>query len=117
MKVVLTTVFLALQFLSVGLVHAANAEKGQQLVEKGNCVSCHGAGLKAPILPAYPKLAGQYPDYLFYALRAYQVGNSNPLFGRVNAIMATQVQAFSTADLQDIAVYISSLPGDFVVKK
>ena len=117
MKVVITTAFLALLLSSAGLVHAANAERGQQLVEKGNCASCHGAGLKAPILPAYPKLAGQYPDYIFYALRAYQIGGSNPLFGRVNAIMSTQVQPFTTNDLQDIAEYISSLPSDFVVKK
>ena len=114
MKVALiTAVFLS----SSGLVHAASVEKGQALVEQGNCASCHGAGLNAPIMPAYPKLAGQYPDYLYYALHAYQVGNSNAQYGRVNAIMASQVQAFSEADLHDIAAYISSLPGGFVVKK
>ena len=117
MKFVLTLIS-SFAFLSCfGLAHAANADKGQQLVEKGNCVSCHGAGLKSPILPVYPKLAGQHSDYLFYALRAYQIGNTNPLYGRVNAIMATQVQPFSTSDLQDIAEYISSLPSDFVVRK
>jgi cytochrome c553 len=62
-------------------------------------------------------LAGQYPDYLFYALKAYQVGNSNAQYGRNNAVMASQVQAFSDADLQDIAAYIPSLPGNFVIKK
>jgi cytochrome c553 len=111
---------------SIGLVQIANAasiEKGQALVEKGNCASCHGAGLNAPIAPAYPRLAGQPADYLFYALRAYQVGGSNPNFGRVNAIMASQVQgtpdvkAYSQQDLQDMAAYISSLPGSLVLKK
>ncbi|QWD60973.1 cytochrome c [Polynucleobacter sp. MWH-UH35A] len=105
---------------SVGLVNVANAasvDKGQALVEKANCASCHGAGLNAPILPAYPKLAGQYSDYLYYALKAYKVGNSNAQFGRNNAIMGSQVQNFSDADLQDIAAYIASLPGNFVVKK
>ena len=117
MKFALVTAFL---LSSIGLINVANAasvDKGQALVEKANCASCHGAGLNAPILPAYPKLAGQYPDYLFYALKAYKVGNGNAQYGRNNAIMGSQVQAFSEADLQDIAAYIASLPGNFVIKK
>jgi cytochrome c553 len=107
-------------FSTVGLFNVANAasvDKGQALVEKGNCVSCHGVGLNAPIMPAYPKLAGQYPDYIYYALKAYKVGNGNAQYGRNNAVMGSQVQAFSDADLHDIAAYVSSLPGNFVVKK
>jgi cytochrome c553 len=110
----------AVLFSSIGLVNVANAasvDKGQALVEKGNCASCHGAGLNAPILPIYPKLAGQYPDYLYYALKAYKVGGSNPQYGRNNAIMGALVQGYSDADMQDIAAYIASLPGNFVIRK
>ncbi|QWE05614.1 cytochrome c [Polynucleobacter sp. JS-JIR-5-A7] len=111
---------IAVLLSSIGLVHVANAasvEKGQALVEKANCASCHGAGLNAPILPAYPKLAGQYPDYIYYALKAYKVGNGNAQYGRNNAVMGSQVQAFSDADMQDIAAYVASLSGNFVIKK
>lgn len=114
MKVAL---FTAILLSSIGLAQAASAEKGQALVEKANCASCHGANLNAPILPAYPKLAGQYQDYLYYALRAYKVGNANAQFGRNNAVMSSQVQSFSDADMNDIAAYIASLPGNFVIKK
>ena len=107
----------AILLSSIGVAQAASADKGKALVEKANCASCHGAGLNAPILPAYPKLAGQYPDYLYYALRAYQVGGNNAQFGRNNAVMSSQVQSFSDADLQDMAAYISKLPGNFVIKK
>ena len=107
----------AILLSSIGLAQAASAEKGQTLVEKANCASCHGAGLNAPILPAYPKLAGQYSDYLYYALKAYKVGNGNAQYGRNNAIMGSQVQTFSDADMQVIAAYIASLPGNFVVKR
>ena len=107
----------AILLSSIGIAQAASADKGKALVEKGNCASCHGAGLNAPILPAYPKFAGQYPDYLYYALRAYQVGGNNAQFGRNNAVMSSQVQSFSDADLQDMAAYISKLPGNFVIKK
>jgi len=114
------TLITAALLSSIGLVNVANAasiDKGQALVEKANCASCHGAGLNAPILPVYPKLAGQYSDYLYYALKAYKVGNGNAQYGRNNAIMGSQVQNFSDADMQDIAAYIASLPGNFVIKK
>ena len=117
MKFALITAVLLSSIGLVNVANAANKEKGQALVEKANCASCHGAGLNAPILPTYPKLAGQYADYLFYALKAYKVGNGNAQFGRNNAVMGSQVQNFSDADLQDMAAYISSLPGNFVVKK
>jgi cytochrome c553 len=116
-KVALITVVLLSSIGLTSIANAANIENGKAIVEKANCASCHGAGLNAPILPAYPKLAGQYPDYLYYALKAYKVGNGNPLYGRNNAIMGSQVQAFSDADLHDIAAYVGSLPGSFVVKK
>lgn len=37
----------AILLSSIGLAQAASAEKGQALVEKANCASCHGAGLNA----------------------------------------------------------------------
>ena len=114
MKFPLITIIL---LSSIGIAQAASAEKGKALVEKANCASCHGANLNAPILPAYPKLAGQYSDYLYYALKAYKVGNANPQYGRNNAVMSSQVQAFNDADLQDMALYISKLQGNFVIKK
>jgi cytochrome c553 len=114
MKFALVT---AVLLSSIGLANAASVDKGQALVEKANCASCHGAGLNAPIMPAYPKLAGQYPDYIYYALKAYKEGNGNAIYGRNNAVMGSQVQAFTDADLQNIAAYVASLPGNFVIKK
>jgi cytochrome c553 len=108
---------------------AADIAAGKALVDKGGCVACHGQGMNAPITPDYPKLAGQHPDYLYHALLAYQV-TGVPQVGRSNAIMQGQVNAnpavttkdgkprpFTRKELQDIAAYIGSLPGGFVVKK
>ena len=81
------------------------------LLTKGNCASCHGANYSKPIDGAYPKLAGQHADYLYVALKAYQIeGNSK--VGRANAIMASQVKQFTHAELKSIAGYIASLPGE-----
>lgn len=83
----------------------------QALLTKGNCLACHGEGLNKPIDPSYPKLAGQHADYLFVALKAYQITN-NPQIGRSNAIMAPQAKQFSHAELKMLAQYIGGLPGD-----
>ncbi|BAL97028.1 c-type cytochrome [Rubrivivax gelatinosus] len=81
------------------------------LLERGACSSCHGADFNRPIAPAYPKLAGQHRDYLLAALRAYGT-ERHPQIGRANPIMSAQVKPFTVAELQTIADYVASLPGD-----
>ena len=81
------------------------------LLQKGACVSCHGANFSKPIDASYPKVAGQYADYLYTALKAYQIGN-NPHIGRANAIMQGQVKQFSHGELKELAQYLASLPGE-----
>jgi cytochrome c553 len=81
------------------------------LLAKGACASCHGADFSKPIDGAYPKIAGQYPDYLFAALKSYKV-EGNPQVGRGNAIMGAQVKQFSNKELKMLAQYIGSLPAD-----
>nr|WP_150668515.1 c-type cytochrome [Pandoraea anhela] len=108
---------------------AGDVVKGKALVDKGMCASCHGANLNAPIAPEYPKLAGQYADYVYNALRAYQ-NETSLVYGRSNAIMKTQVMSnpatigkdgkprpFTSQELLDISAYIESLPGDLVTRK
>jgi len=81
------------------------------LLAKGACASCHGPNFSKPIDPGYPKLAGQQPDYLAAALRAYGT-TGNPNVGRGNAIMAGQVKQFKHDELKAIAQYLGSLPGE-----
>lgn len=82
-----------------------------ELLKRGNCVSCHGANFSTPIDPSYPKLGGQHADYLFIALKAYQTRNSARI-GRDNAVMGGMAAPFSHKELQLLAQYIGSLPGD-----
>lgn len=89
---------------------APPAEVGA-LLTKGACASCHGADYNKPIDGAYPKLAGQPADYLYVALKSYQV-EGRAVHGRANAIMSGQVKQFKLAELKAMANYISSLPGD-----
>lgn len=84
------------------------------LLEKGQCVTCHGSNFSKSVDPSYPKLGGQHADYLFVALKSYQT-SGNPHMGRNNATMVAQVQNFSHAELKAIAQYLSSLPGELKV--
>ena len=80
-----------------------------ELLKKGNCASCHGENFNKPIDPSYPKLAGQHADYLYYALKAYQV-DKNPQVGRNNAIMVGMAKPFTHAELKQVAAYLATLP-------
>lgn len=85
------------------------------LLEKGACVSCHGANLSKPIDPSYPKLAGQHADYLFVALKSYTVEGNN-VVGRSNGVMAGIAKQFKPAELKQIANYLGSLDGELETK-
>ena len=91
---------------------AAPAASGHaaELVAKGNCVSCHGNSFSAPIDPSYPRIAGQYDDYVYVALKAYKADGSSAQVGRNNAIMGGVAKQFSNAELKEIAAYVGSLP-------
>lgn len=89
---------------------------GKVAVEKQNCASCHGVDYNTSIDPSYPKLAGQYHDYLRQALVSYQRGNT-AMNGRNNAIMTAEAKKLSREDIENISAYLASLPGTLVVRK
>ena len=69
-----------------------------------SCIDCHGADGNAPIDPTYPKLGGQYGDYLAHALQAYRAGD------RQHALMTPQAKDLSDQDIADLAAYFGSRP-------
>lgn len=94
----------AVMAAAIAPASAADLAKGQQLAQ-AQCAACHGKDFASPIDPSYPKLAGQYPDYLEKALRDYQTG------ARKNAIMAGLAKPLSRADIKNLSAYLASLPG------
>ena len=75
------------------------------------CIACHGANFSTPTDGTIPRLAGQHADYLQNALRAYQI-EGNPHVGRSNAMMNPMAKPLTTADVEQIADYLASLPGE-----
>ena len=85
-----------------------------QLLQKGACVSCHGENFSKPIDPSYPKIAGQYADYLFVALKSYK-DDQGAYVGRSNGVMAGIAKQFTNAELKALAAYVGSLDGSLQV--
>lgn len=73
--------------LAMGATCAAAAD-GAALYKQKTCASCHGADAKTPVIPAYPKLAGQNPDYLFQQLKDIKSGaRKNAMTAAMSGIM------------------------------
>jgi cytochrome c553 len=92
--------------LGVGLFMAipalADAAAGKQKSQV--CQGCHGVDGNNTN-PQFPRLAGQYPDYLAQALHEYKSGE------RKNAIMQGFAANLSDQDIADITAYFASQTG------
>jgi len=91
-----------------------NIAAGEQLAStKGqatgqSCVDCHGAEGNAPIDPTYPKLGGQYADYLAHALESYRSGK------RDHALMSAQAKTLTDQQIADLSAYFASRESQLV---
>lgn len=81
-----------------GLAKAKGQATGQ------SCIDCHGSEGNAPIDATYPKLGGQYADYIAYALQQYRAGQ------RQHALMTPQAATLGDQDIADLAAYFGSRP-------
>jgi cytochrome c553 len=77
---------------------AAGKKKAQEV-----CAACHNMDGISTIAD-YPKLAGQYPDYMAKVLRDYKSG------ARKNPIMAGMAQGLTQKDIDDVSAYYSAQP-------
>ncbi|HET9032468.1 MAG TPA: cytochrome c [Dokdonella sp.] len=103
-KIIARLGLLSLAVISVSAIAAepVNMEAAKKLAE--TCQACHGADGNATA-PIYPRLAGQYADYLARALHEYRDG------GRVNPIMGVYAENLTDQDIKNLAAYFSAMPG------
>lgn len=99
---ILLTVAVSAAFCAGPLV-AADLAAGKKKVEEV-CAACHGIDGAQPTTPDYPKLAGQYQDYLAKALRDYKSGL------RKNPIMSGFAQGLSDKDIANVTAYFAAQP-------
>ncbi|MET0105839.1 MAG: c-type cytochrome [Sedimenticola sp.] len=100
MKLKATALVAGAALLSLGLVGNAAAD-GAALYQSKACFTCHGADAKTPIMPVYPKLAGQNADYAYNQMMDIKSGKrANGQSAAMKGIMAgvTEAEARAIAD-------------------
>jgi len=86
---------------------AAAGEQAANLKSRATgqtCLDCHGPDGNQPLDPSYPRIGGQYRDYLAHALTQYRSG------ARDHVLMSQQAQDLTDQQIADLAVYFSSRP-------
>ena len=96
--------------LSGWVVEARAADPAKPDVNRGQaiaaqvCASCHGAdGNSAG--GAYPKLAGQHPEYLVKQLKDFKAKTRNNDGGNMTSVASTM----SDDDILDVANYVAGI--------
>jgi cytochrome c553 len=80
------------------LAHTKGKATGQ------SCVDCHGEGGNKPLDPTYPKLGGQYYDYIAHSLEMYRDGD------REHPLMSQQAKDLTDQQIADLAAYFGAQP-------
>ena len=98
-------------FSSFRLDDSKQANSDIKMIEEANaCVGCHGPDGNS-IVPTFPKIAGQYQDYLLHALKSYKNGNRN------NAIMNGIASTLSDEQMIILSKYYASQVGMQTIKQ
>lgn len=84
----------------------AFAADGKALYTAKGCMACHGADAKTPIMPLYPKLAGQNKEYATQQMKDIKTGaRNNGQTAAMKGIMA----GVSEDEITALAEYLSGL--------
>jgi cytochrome c len=92
-----------LLMLSPALTHAAD---GAALYKSKTCIACHGKDAKTPVMPTYPKIAGQNEAYVLQQMKDIKSGaRSNGQSAAMKGVM----HLVSDEEMQALAKYVASL--------
>ncbi|GAB4186751.1 MAG: hypothetical protein Tsb002_11520 [Wenzhouxiangellaceae bacterium] len=108
------TLLLSAAMLMCGLNAAQAAGNGNPAAgqeKSATCQACHGADGNQTLDNTYPKLGGQYADYLQQSLRAYRSGT------RKNPVMMGFAAQLSDQDIADLAAWYASQDGLNIIPK
>ena len=99
MKTWLISVTVATAFLCGSVQAAGDAAAGE--AKSAACLACHGP-MGNSVVPMWPKLAGQHPEYLQKQLMDFKAG------ARENAQMTPMALPLSDQDVADLAAYFAA---------
>lgn len=85
---------------------SATALDGQALYMGKTCFSCHGKDANTPILPTYPKLAGQNAEYAAQQMKDIKSGaRANGMSAAMQGVM----HLVTDEEIDAIAQWLSTL--------
>ncbi len=106
MKIVNIALPCTMMLMANGLTTQAQAADGAELFKTKTCWSCHGKDAKTPIMPIYPKLAGQNADYAFNQMKDIKSGaRSNGQTAAMKGVMGLVTEE----EMRAIADWLSTL--------
>ena len=88
------------------LAVSAAAADGKTLYTENACGACHGPTGNEPIMPTYPKVAGQNREYLIRQMNDIKSGARN---NGASVAMRALVANLDDDDIAAIAEYLSKL--------
>ena len=83
----------------------ASGSDGAQLYMAKTCIACHGADGRTPVLPNYPKIAGQNASYLYNQLRDTKSGSRS---NGQSAVMKGILANVSDEEIRTISNWLST---------
>lgn len=92
--------------LATSVSCVANAGDGAKLFAEKTCTACHGKAGNKPLMPDYPKIAGQNKAYIVKQMTDIKSGkraNGN------SAAMQGVMVLVNEEEIMDIAEYVSKL--------
>ena len=85
---------------------AAQAADGEKLYQTKTCSTCHGKDGRTPIMPVYPKIAGQNKEYTLQQMADIKSGaRSNGQSAAMKGVM----HLVSEEEMQALAEYIATM--------
>lgn len=72
-----TKLLLGAAMAGLAVTTSVQAQDGAALYAQKTCIACHGAEGKKPILPTYPKIAGQNAEYIYNQMNDIKSGARN----------------------------------------
>jgi cytochrome c len=94
--------------LATGLIAGAPASAldGAALYKSKTCIACHGPDANTPIMPNYPKLAGQNAAYAVQQMKDIKSGARN---NGMTAAMKGIMHLVNDEEIQAIADWLATL--------
>jgi cytochrome c len=101
-KAVVSTTALLMALLPAAVLSA----DGEKLYQTKTCSTCHGKDGKTPIMPMYPKIAGQNQAYTLQQLKDIKSGARN---NGQTAAMKGVMHLVSDDEMQALSEYIATM--------